>query len=476
MTLRTPGRFAARIISFLVVLYLAAAVAFAAPPPASDSTRAASHVAALTSSRPSPASTRSADGTDPLAPDPRPPWRPAKAVPRRAGWESAVLLPGRIVSLPLSAVAVGLEHTLSYAEEEGIVDLNAPSTGPSQPARIGLGASHLGDRAGLGGAIKLRQPLGSGRFRTDARLRYAATVRGYSGALLSFVGDPATLDLDDSWRPQERFYGLGPSSPKRVSGYATQSQWAKLTLQHALSDSATGRPWTIVQAWSGPRELVTRGTRERNVASFSDVYPALAPARDLRADHLVTGGRFAIDSRVGTPHWGPGGRFEASAEHYGDAGSLAPHPDAHGATFDRFQLEGETGFSFWKDPRTIRALVRVVDEQVRAHPERMSPADLAVLGGGEGLAGFASGRFHDRDAVLGRLSYIFPISRRLEMDLHSEWGEVSPDVWRAARLDELKNSEGFSVRARWDLDVFAAIGLDFSNEGYRVSFGMGSIK
>jgi hypothetical protein len=328
--------------------------------------------------------------------------------------------------------------------------------------------------------VEAREPVGSGRGRIDLLARYAATVRDYNGSLVTVAGHPASVQYGYSWRPEERFYGVGPSAPLgRLTGYASQTEWARAMLRFAGADSGLdGRPWSIVEMWGGPRSLVTRRGREPGVESLDAASPQFAPMRDLRVDHFVTGVRAAYDSRTGQPHWGSGTRLAASAERY-DAplAPLALHSARDlGARFIRYQLEGETGVSFRRDPRTLRLLVRLEDQRVLSGADRFAPADFAVLGGNAGLSGFPSGRFHDLDALQGRLSYLFPISRRLELDLHSEWGAVMPDVWRDARLAGLEHSAGFAVRARWERAMLGSLGMDFSREGGRLSYFLGSVR
>src|SRR2546426_717785 len=84
-------------------------------------------------------------------------------------------------------------------------------------------------------------------------------------------------------------------------------------------------------------------------------------------------------------------------------------------------------------------------------------------------------RFNDLDLMLLKTSYVFPIARRLEMDLHSEWGSVYGDVWHDAKPNTLHNSYGFSLRGRYVTGPIAAIGLDFSREGMRATYALGRI-
>jgi hypothetical protein len=126
--------------------------------------------------------------------------------------------------------------------------------------------------------------------------------------------------------------------------------------------------------------------------------------------------------------------------------------------------------------RTVRFQARVIDQQVNSHPERFLTSDLSMLGGRQGLAGFDQDRFEDLDLAAFRTSYIFPIARRLELDLHSDWGGVYRDVWKDATFGSVHSSFGIAMRGVYALGPIASIGLDFSREGMRVNYTVGGVE
>ena len=129
-----------------------------------------------------------------------------------------------------------------------------------------------------------------------------------------------------------------------------------------------------------------------------------------------------------------------------------------------------------RDPRSIRLLVKGIDQQVSSGGGPMLISDLSTLGGSEGLMGFEPGRYHDLDLLLARVTYLFPILRGLEVDLHSEWGAVYHDVWNDVRPNTLKSSVGFSLRARSALKPRASAGMDFSPEAVRLRLSLGGLE
>jgi hypothetical protein len=106
----------------------------------------------------------------------------------------------------------------------------------------------------------------------------------------------------------------------------------------------------------------------------------------------------------------------------------------------------------------------------------MLPSDMSRLGGRDGLSGYAPGRFHDLDLAVGRIMYLFPLARLAEVELHSEWGAVYPDVWKDAKLNTLRNSVGLSLRGRSDGAPHGELGIDFSPEGVRFSYTFGEVQ
>ena len=135
----------------------------------------------------------------------------------------------------------------------------------------------------------------------------------------------------------------------------------------------------------------------------------------------------------------------------------------------------ETAVSFGRDPRTLRLAVRVVDQHFDASGGTFLLADLQSLGGSAGLAGFESGRFRDVDLALARLSYVYPLAKNLELDLHAEKGGVYPGL-RQARMVLARGSSGVTLRFRTSTALFGAIGSDWSAERSRLWFSLGGLE
>ena len=430
-----------------------------------------------------PAPSHATEAIDSLAATTAVPWNPAHAMASRRPWEQAINFPGRVVSLPLEAVGGATDRLLTWVEDHGLIRLR-PITAPGEPVRhtriVTFSAPHLGDRAGVGAGFILRTPTTNDRSPT-ASLRYAATLHFYNSTQIGLTSGPFALQYGYDWRPQMQFYGIGRTTTNDVvSDYAFQQEYVRAMATFALKDSAVrNSPPAELRLWAGPRSAVTRRGREGGRASYEVLFPEFAPSTlDVREDQFLWGGGVTLDNRRGRPHWTHGGRLRIDAERMSPpVRALALHSAQDvGATSTRVVAEAEGGVSFFRDPRTLRFRVKVNDLTIDRNADRFLFADLSRLGGREGLGGFTPGRFIDRDALLTRVLYVFPLSRLFEADVHGEWGSVYHDVWREASLGSLEHSFGFAFRGRTQDSPHGSIGLDFSREGFRVNYAWGGVE
>ena len=422
-------------------------------------------------------STRTSDTGSDFAASTGVPWNPPHALAPRAAWEQVVLLPGRIASLPFVGIGFVARHSVTFLDGSGWMP-GASSTGPLRTHRwFSVGKPGLPDRAGLGASAQLRV-LGSDGPMPQFTLRYSASVNLYNRTLVSAARGPLALEYAYDWRPQDRFYGIGTSTSRDDrSDYAAQEEAVRTALRFEWGrDSTRLAPRARVGLWAGPRSLVMRRGRDAAQTSYELRFPELAASTlDRRVEHFVYGAEVGADWRSGRPHWSRGGRVTLAAER-DDApiAALALHTgQSEGASLTKLSFEGEGGISFMRDPRTFRCLLRLVDERTGSDPRGLLFPELSRLGGRDGLAGFGPGRFQDLDLLLTRVTYVFPLARLFEFEVHSEWGAVYHDVWKDASLGSLKSSLGGSMRARGPRSLFGALGLDASREGVRIHYSLG---
>lgn len=415
-----------------------------------------------------------------LAPSWQTPWNPPEAMYRRRTWERVVLFPQRVATYPLSWVGAGTDRLLLYAENSRLVQRLDFAT-HDVPGRYGLGIrqASLGDRTGTGVRVQARSMFLSGALKNAITAEHSASTRNYHNTQVQVFGQPASLEYAYEWRPEERFYGLGMDAAESdVSNYAAQAQYLRARVQfnwNRREDSDV--PRSLFTVWAGPRTIVTRTGREVDVPSFDDRFPELAPERlDRGVEHLTYGMRLATDWRDGHPHWTRGWRVLLHSERFDKPLGLAlNNPDGGGAQFTRTIAEFETGVSFWREPRTLRFLGRVVDVGIGAGAERMQLGDLSALGGREGLGGYEAGRFHDVDQLLTRVTYVFPLVQKMEVSLQADVGGVYPNVWRSPKLNDLTKSYGVYLRPRDRQRVYGRVGVEWSTEQVRFRWKIGGV-
>lgn len=406
-----------------------------------------------------------------------PPWNPPRALPRRQLWEQVILFPQRVATLPITGIGMILEKELFTIENTAAVPkvqslLTRSHTFPVKPL-----VARLGDRTGFGLGVRVRPPFVGPWISATT----AASTRKYNSTRVNAKLRHLNAEWGYDWRPNERFYGLGmDTEPSDTSGYASRSQHVRVELESGWNEPSPidGLPRSSLQAWIGPRNVVTRRGREDDIRSIEERFPEIvANTLDRRIEHLVYGVHFRNDWRRGEPHWGGGWRVDVDAQRFDrPLKALAlksARPD--GAQFSRYEYEIESGFSFMQDPRSIRLGVRVVDTDVTSGDEKFLVEDLARLGGRQGLAGFEPDRFHDLDLGVAKLSYIFPLVRRLEMDLHVEAGGVYPDVWHHMTIPSLQTSWGLGIRPRHHRPI-GSVGIEWSKETTRVRFQLGGVE
>ena len=443
--------------------------------------------------QPFPASGQSApDSLARLAPTSGPPWNPPHAIARSQPWETAVRVPGMVASIPFSILGLGLKGGLIFVESNDVV--------PKVVARISVlanygvvaGPASLGDRTGWGGQLGINPPF----FRSFAASLSGSTL-GYDQGRVALESTKGKIEYQSDWRPREPFFGIGlQSREEEVSDFAIKSQQARVELRHPFRRQVTRRreiledpaastethapPRHLFRVWAGPRDVILLDGREKTSGRLplASRFPGLAAAElETRIEHFVYGGQAAYDTRSGRPHWWKGWRAAVSGERFDQPlQAFAFHSaSTPSVSFTRWTYEGEAGVSFWRDPRTLRFYGRVVDQTNVDGAGLFLLSDLATLGGHEGLSGFEPGRFRDADLVLGRITYIFPIVRYLETDLHAEGGSVTGRL-EEARLADLRSSYGVAIRVRNAFAPLASFGADWSREKLRLRFSIGGVE
>lgn len=415
------------------------------------------------------------------------PWNPPGAIHHARPWETALRAPGAVLSWPLVQAGHGIENTLTWAEENSYQQRVAAFLARKGMWGVDLVPASLGDGTGLGLEFRTT-PVPALRHVSGA---VSASTQGYDRAQLTLSLGRLALDWQNDWRPRERFFGTGMTPRSEISVYGVRTQSALLSFSFGTpfgaptivapippNDGALIPPHfehrTQLRVWAGPRDALMTTGRDFDQPSIELVHPDLAAASlHARVEQMSYGMTLAHDGRHGTPHWTHGWRAAGEIERREDPwrGLRLHATDVDARSFTRLTGKVETGLSFGRDPRTIRFAVKTVDTRLDRSGGVFLLDDLPALGGSD-LAGFERGRFRDRDLLLGKVSYVYPVLRNLEVDLHVESGEVAPS-YDTMRLSRLEQSAGFAFRLRLDNAMLGAVGMDFSRESARVRFAIG---
>jgi len=304
----------------------------------------------------------------------------------------------------------------------------------------------------------------------------AGTFRHYHRGVVELGPRWLVASYVHDWRPEESFYGIGADAAEAdASDFALQAERVGLRLS-----LRTGTGWRReLEGWVGERRSVLRSGRASDRPSVEEVFPQLvAGTLDVPQIHRIAGARVALDTRGGQPHWSHGWKLEAQAEDFGHVrgDGLVFNGESDSPGFRRYTLAGQAGWSFMRDPRTLRLTTRLVDVQPLDPSRPPVLNDLSWLGGGVGLGAFGPGRFHDLDLLVVKLGYIFPLVEYAELEVATEIGAVSGDVWSQTRLDGLERTYSVVLRPRSHSAPLGTIGLSWGREGARMRMSLGAVE
>jgi hypothetical protein len=411
-----------------------------------------------------------ADSSSDLAPTASVPWNPPHPVPTHEPWEQVLNAPLTLVSLPIKALGALAEAGLLRVQEEHHVPRVQHGLAVSAKSGITVGVGGIEDGSGLGGAVRFTAPRTHGWVRGAL----AGTFRHYHRGIAELGPRWLTTSYVHDWRPEESFYGIGADAAEEdASDFALQAE--RIGVRLALR---TGTRWRReLEAWVGERRSVLRPGKASDRPSVEETFPLTASTLDAPQIHRIAGARVALDTRTGRPHWTHGWRLEAQAEHFGNTDDgLVFEGASDSPEFRRYMLSGQMGWSFMRDPRTLRVIGRVVDIQPLEASRPPLLNDLSRLGGGAGLGAFEPGRFHDLDLLLVKFAYIFPVVEYGEIEIAADIGGVSNDVWNATRIDRLERTYSAILRMRSHRAPIGSIGVSWGREGARIRMSLGSVE
>ena len=451
--------------------------------------------AILAAGHASPASAAPADssaaGSD-LGPSTAPAWVPPAPVSASEPWETVLRVPGRVLSLPFVVIGNATEGSLKYFEDRGIAYQGLAVLALQRQYGFAIVPAGLGDRTGTGLEARWAPP------RLGRRLlgEISASTRQYNRERLAFFFGPLRAVYLSEWRSRDPYFGAGMQTVhEEASAYGVRGQALRLILSLPSAGDRRGSMRVLegrvlspaaerndpkqatFSAWAGPRYLRMTDGRDTRFPSIETVHPEAQPQLNLNIEHFVYGVRLMREARYGRPHWTNGWRASVEAERYDRAIEALAIKDAHtdAQPFTRLTYSFETGVSFGRDPRTLRLYLTAVDQVLDDGGGTFLIQDFRSLGGANGLWGFEAGRFRDLDAMLGRLSYLYPLGKNLEMDLHLEEGAVMARFADAEGV-RFRPSFGASLRIRGDYAMLGMIAIEASSEQTRFRFSIGGVE
>ena len=381
-------------------------------------------------------------------------------------WETALRAPFRVVFYPLRLVARGFEYAGGIAG-----DRLFRRGGNKKPQKLkvalridpsGLLDGDIND-IGIGPAITLLDEPITGAI-LDANASWTINGRRQARFVGLYADRPVGFIMvgDYDYKPDRKFYGIGNDSKESDKSYYLLEN-SSFEAGMLLGKSPL-RQFRIVAGLSSisPRRGSNESPLLGEVFDEADVPFAHAETQEIFGG--VTGD-FAWLDDARDPSLGLHGRMEM--RHFD--GRSQGDPD-----YNQWHFEGR-GYVPVFDKRRVLAVRGVYTgvEPIAKGDDAMPFYRLSISEGPNRFAGFPSQRFRDRQLVLGRIEYRWPIWRRLNAAALYEIGEVA-QTWDRFQARDVHISYGGGLRV--GLSAVSVFRMDFAHsvEGFNVVVRFGS--
>lgn len=333
-------------------------------------------------------------------------------------WETALRAPFRVVFFPLRLMALGLEAGAGYVGPRYLEPKAkaAPRLGPGLSPNVTLGSA---TDVGVGPAVTwIGFPI------ADATLRLAtswSTIDRRRARLTETIGERRAVGFrllaNYDYKPNRRYFGIGNQTPVADASY------------YLLA--STNVEAAVLLGASPLRQL-------RVVGGYSSV----SPGRGYHATPLL--------ENVFAPNTTPFERQTTQELTYGVTADLATLDDERDPSLGahaRVDLRraaglraGDPEYSQWRvEARAYlpvfakRRVIAVRGVYAGVEPKSGATMDfpfyrLASSDGINNFVGYSSGRFRDRQLMLGRVEYRWMIIHRVSALALYELGEVAPSM------------------------------------------------
>jgi len=379
------------------------------------------------------------------------------------GWETALRTPFRVVFFPLRLLAAGSEAGVGHFGPRFLDPKapHAPKRGLSVGPSIAMGT---GTDIRLGPAFTWK-----GVPTANTQLRATATLSlqdhrhvKFRESLLSPRPVSLRVAADYDYKPTRRFYGLGNDALKTNLGYyLLESTTGEAALAFGKS------PLRQVRAVVGYSSMSPRRGYNRTPL-LEEVFPlSSVPYSRVGTDEVLYGvtADLASLNDVLDPSIGAHGHIEMRRV----VGVRSIDPD-----YSQWWVEGRTYVPVFAKYRVLA--LRGVYTGVKPRGGATTTLPFYRLPQSEGsthFAGYNSGRFRDRQLILARAEYRWPIVRRLNALALFEMGEVAPNS-SSFRLRSTHNSYGGGFRLGLSDESAFRLEMAQSVEGFHMVLELGS--
>ena len=382
------------------------------------------------------------------------------------GWEKIAFAPGQLVYIPVKYSLKGMNYTVGYIDDTRLIpkiedlltsDDDRRGVKPTYATRTGAGVKFYQKGLFIGGRDRniFKAVATAGEFW---RQMYEITFENIRFSKIGFYGNFLAGYVNLS---SESFFGIGPESKlDDESGFALESADFRFTLKKTASAHSG------VNLNLGMNVSQSFGTRDSSMRtlSLSDFSYPLQGLSD-RIGLFETSADFEYDSkdRPGNPTRG--------TEALVSAGIFPEFTNTDNYGFYRYCFDVSRVIDLFYE----RVLVlRIASENIEAFDNKTVPFyRLSELGEKESIRGFSRGRYRDMDKILTTAEYRYPVWKNwtdygLDMAIFIDAGQVSPDIYKDASLQELAVGYGFGFRFWDEENLVAKLEIGWSKHEMRI--------
>jgi hypothetical protein len=378
-------------------------------------------------------------------------------------WETVLRAPFRVVFFPVRLVAKGVEAGVGRLGPRFLEP--KPKRAPKQGLSVGPSiAMGTGTDIRLGPAFTyIGIPSANTQLRATATLSLLDHRHiKFRESLLSPRPVSIRVAADYDFKPTKRFYGIGNDALKTNLGYfLLESTIAEAALSFGRS------PLRQIRVVGGYSNMSPRRGYNRSPLLEEIFPPSSIPFYHRGSEELlygVTADLASLDDPL-DPSFGAHGRGEFRRA----TGMRSSDPD-----YSQWWIEGRTYVPVFAKRRVLA--LRGIYTGVEPRGGATTTLPFYRLPQSEGqthFAGYNAGRFRDRQLILARVEYRWPIVRRLNAIALFEMGEVAPNA-SSFRLRSTHNSYGGGLRLGLSSESAFRAEMAQSVEGLHMVLELGS--